>query len=103
MPTPPSTTSSARGGRIGSPGAALYDMTNEELDELLSEDGSEYEEEKPSLKNDAPTILRGQLVEPRFKTLSLRQLHGACELCGGGFCRRRRGAAWLGGDRGTGR
>lgn len=52
---------------------ANYQLSDDEGDELL---GSEPEDTKPS-NLETSQILKGQLQEPRYKTVNLRQLHGA--------------------------
>lgn len=52
---------------------ADYHLSDDEGDELFLSDG---EDVKPS-NLETSQILKGQLQEPRYKTVSLRQLHGS--------------------------
>lgn len=53
---------------------AEYQLSDDEDDELLLDD---VEDSKPS-SVETSQILKGQLQEPRYKTVNLRQLHGEC-------------------------
>ncbi|KAL1409655.1 hypothetical protein Q8F55_003651 [Vanrija albida] len=57
----------------------LCDLDDNELDEILSDDDDDEDVKPDGKKLDAATVLKGQLSEPRFKTVNLRQLYELIE------------------------